>query len=325
MIQNAVGRIRTITNHMNKIEPYVGKNFFFKCTKKDKKLSIVNPPLQSEVGGVKEHFFICGLRLFLLIPLCLFIFSPLKHLILDNIDWMGIIFGAFIYIALSFMIQIFYLSLIFYLFNKNKIKFKDFLIKKFTLKSIIMRCIISIFPVLIGTGIISMGYFNEKEVFLLIFFAFLFEPIIMFVGSELISSFNLLFHNFKPSCSTLKAVVNPWILSSLGVSVTPLNPVQDGVDYRNYAERSIRVGIEQGLPLPVPRVMFPLHPYYYVNGYSVMMLEEKMLRIRATDEFKNNHEIAIRAHKIVKEMFEHRMETSNTIGRSKTKLPSLRG
>ena len=107
---------------------------------------------------------------------------------------MGIIFGAFIYIALSFMIQIFYLGLIFYLFNKNKIKFKDFLIKKFTLKSIIMRCIISIFPVLIGTGIISMGYFNEKEVFLLIF-AFLFEPIIMFVGSELISSFNLLFQN----------------------------------------------------------------------------------------------------------------------------------
>ena len=63
---------------MNKIEPpYSGKNFF---RKKDKKLSIVNPPLQSEVGGgVKEHFFICGLRLFLLIPLCLFIFSPLRH------------------------------------------------------------------------------------------------------------------------------------------------------------------------------------------------------------------------------------------------------
>ena len=84
--------------------------------------------------------------------------------------------------------------------------------------------------------------------------------------------------------------------------------MQDGVDYRNYAERSIRVGIEQGLPLPVPRVMFPLHPYYYVNGYSVMMLEEKMLRIRATDEFKNNHERAIRSHKIVKEMLEHRIK-----------------
>ena len=40
-----------------------------------------------------------------------------------------------------------------------------------------------------------------------------------------------------------------------------------------------------------------------------MRLEEKMLRIRATDEFKNNHEIAaIRAHKIVKEMLEHRMK-----------------
>ena len=79
-------RSRTITSHMNKIEPYSGcvaANLF---KKKDKKLSIVNPPLQSEVGGVKEHFFIYGLRLFLLIPLCLFIFSPLKHLILNNID-----------------------------------------------------------------------------------------------------------------------------------------------------------------------------------------------------------------------------------------------
>ena len=34
MIQNAVGRIRTITNHMNKIEPYVGKNFFLNVRKK---------------------------------------------------------------------------------------------------------------------------------------------------------------------------------------------------------------------------------------------------------------------------------------------------
>ena len=43
------------SNKMNKIEPYTGKKFF---KKKDKKLSIVNPPLQSEVGGVKENFFI---------------------------------------------------------------------------------------------------------------------------------------------------------------------------------------------------------------------------------------------------------------------------
>ena len=34
MIQNAVGRIRTITNHMNKIEPYVGKKFFLMYEKR---------------------------------------------------------------------------------------------------------------------------------------------------------------------------------------------------------------------------------------------------------------------------------------------------
>lgn len=76
LAKNKKGRSRTISNNMNKIEPYLGKNFF---KKKDKKLSLVNPPLQSEVGGVKEHFFNCSLRLFLLIPLCLFIFSPLRH------------------------------------------------------------------------------------------------------------------------------------------------------------------------------------------------------------------------------------------------------
>jgi hypothetical protein len=33
-----------------------------------------------------------------------------------------------------------------------------------------------------------------------------------------------------------------------------------------------------------------------------------MLSIRATDEFKNNHEIAIRSHKIVKEILEYKIK-----------------
>ena len=150
---------------------------------------------------------------------------------------MGFIFVAFIYIVLSFLIEIFNIGLIFYFFNKNKIKFKDLLIKKFTLKFIIMRCIISIFTVLIGTGIISMGSLNEKEVFLLIF-AFLFEPLIKYVGSELIGSLNLLHFRYLKSCFTLKAAPYGRIFASGigGGVVTPLNPVQDGVDYRNYAE-----------------------------------------------------------------------------------------
>ena len=274
------------------------KNFF---RKKDKKLSIVNPPLQSEVGGVKEHFFNCSLRLFLLIPLCLFIFSPLRHWILNNIDGMGFIFVALIYIVLSFLIEIINIGLKFYFFNKNKIKFKDLLIKKFTLKSIIMRCIISIFTVLIGTGIISMGYFNEKGVFLLIF-AFLFEPLIMYVGSELIGGFNLLL--FRDLVYPLKAAPDGRIFA-LGGVLTPLNPVQDGIDYRNYAER--RVAIERGLPLPRPRLMFPLHPCYYSQGQCAWSLNRKMLSIRATDEFKNNDERALRAHKIVKEILDYKI------------------
>ena len=127
---------------------------------------------------------------------------------------MGFIFVAFIYIVLSFLIEIFNIGLIFYFFNKNKIKFKDLLIKKFTLKSIIMRCIISIFTVLIGTGIISMGYFNEKGVFLLIF-AFLFEPLIMYVGSELIGGFNLLL--FRDLVYPLKAAPDGRIFALGGV------------------------------------------------------------------------------------------------------------